>query len=247
MTEHLQDKLDYYEFLIGFVSHEIRNPLAAMVMFGKMLQDGSYGPMSSQQKEVVDRIMANATRIEHMTDDFLNLSLLEGKENFLTLEALHLYRDLIDPAIESLAKKSLFTPEQRTTFQPEVEEDVAVAADRRLIGIVFDNLFFNAVKYGREGGKIVYGWREEGDRILVHVQNEGQGVRPGDISVIFEKFIRLQDPNIPPQKGTGLGLFNVRKIIERHGGSIRAESIYGRTFDVLFTLPRKLPAPASGP
>jgi len=239
VSGQLQDKIDYYEFLIDFVSHEIRNPLSAVVMFTRLMKEGAYGELDPRQLEVLDRILANSTRIEHMTDDFLNLSLVENARTYLHPEELDLYPDIIVPAIDALEKKHLFTREQKQAFKNQVKKSVRVWADRRLMNVVIDNLFFNAVKYGREGGEITYGWRTRGEQVVIWVRNEGQGVRKKDLAVIFDKFVRLKDPKIPPKRGTGLGLFNVRRIIEMHGGRIWAESKYGSSFTILFTLPRR--------
>jgi signal transduction histidine kinase len=239
MAENLQDKVDYYEFLIDFVSHEVRNPLSAVIMFARLMKEGSYGNLSERQEEVLDRILANSARIEHMTDDFLNLSRIESQEAYIRKEKCDLYADIIHPAIVSLEKKLLFSHEQRKAFTAEVPESTAVSVDRNLILIVFDNLFFNAVKYGRPGGRITYGWKDGDGEMLINVSNEGQGVKKEDLEIIFDKFIRLKDPNIKPEKGTGLGLYNVRKIISMHAGRIWAESEYGRSFTVIFTLPKE--------
>jgi signal transduction histidine kinase len=241
MPEKLQQQVDHYQFLIGFVAHEVRNPLAAITLYVRLMLEGKYGALSPKQLEVLDRILANASRIEHMTDDFMNLTRVESQGGKPNLEETDLVGDLIEPAINSLMEKHLFEPEQRGLFVADTRESVRVLADRPLLAIVFDNLFYNAVKYGREGGLIGHGWRREGEMVEIRVRNEGQGVRPEALGTIFEKFIRINDPAIPPRKGTGLGLYNVRRIVELHGGTIRAESNYGRDFTVVFTLPAVLP------
>lgn len=244
MPEELRKKVDYYEFLLDFLSHEIRNPLTSMVMFGRLLREGSYGKLSERQEQVLDRILANAHRIEHMTRDFLNLSLVESEGRPLQMEELDLYADLIVPAVEGLRAKHLFPEGAERAFHPMVPASTQVRGDRSLLNVVFDNLLFNAVKYGRPGTPIGYGWHDEEEGVAVSIHNEGQGVRPEHLADIFEKFVRLKDPTIGPQKGTGLGLYNVRTIIEAHGGRIRAESEYGRSFTVTFSLPRRPACPA---
>ena len=78
----------------------------------------------------------------------------------------------------------------------------------------------------------------------MYVTNEGQGVRPEALAKVFTKFYRVQDEKMPPQPGTGLGLYNVQRIVRLHKGTIRASSRYGRDFTVRFTLPRPDAAPA---
>jgi signal transduction histidine kinase len=70
----------------------------------------------------------------------------------------------------------------------------------------------------------------------MRVYNEGKGVRPEDLGAIFGKFVRIKDTDLPSQPGTGLGLYNVQRIVKLHGGEIWAESDYGRNFAVWFTI-----------
>jgi signal transduction histidine kinase len=237
----LRDRIDYYEFLIGFIAHEVKNPLSAVVFFSRLMEEGGYGELKPRQREAVGHILANAARIEHMVEDFLNLTRLEGGGDFLRLEPLHLHRDVVDPVLEAMERKHLFAPDQRGRFVCESPGEVVVRGDRALLNVVFDNLFYNAVKYGREGGSIRYGWREDGDAARIHVVNEGLGVRKRDLKHIFVKFFRVRDPKMPERKGTGLGLYNVRRIVEMHRGMIEADSRYGRYFAIHFTLPLDTP------
>jgi two-component system phosphate regulon sensor histidine kinase PhoR len=78
------------------------------------------------------------------------------------------------------------------------------------------------------------------------VTNEGQGVKPEALAKVFTKFYRVQDEKMAPQPGTGLGLYNVQRIVRLHRGAIRATSRYGRDFTVRFTLPRPDAAPEVG-
>jgi signal transduction histidine kinase len=101
---------------------------------------------------------------------------------------------------------------------------------------LYDNLFFNAIKYGREDGRITWDCLVEDEHWLMRVYNEGKGVRPEDLGAIFDKFVRIKDTDLPSQPGTGLGLYNVQRIVKLHGGEIWAESDYGRNFAVWFTI-----------
>ena len=238
MPEEHKKRIDQAEFIINFVSHEIKNPLSAVIMFTRLFKEGAYGEVSDDQQETLDRILANAARIDHMTSDFLTLSSLESGDRFLQMEDLDFYDNIILPAITSLEKNLLFSPKQTKILKDRGDCGVRIRADRRLMTVVYDNLLFNAIKYGRQGGEITLGCREEPDQFVLNVYNEGQGVREEDLEFIFERFVRLKDPNMPSKRGTGLGLYNVRRIIEMHGGRIWPESEYGRYFNVLFTLPR---------
>ena len=122
-----------------------------------------------------------------------------------------------------------------------------VFADRQMLLTVYDNLFFNALKYGRTNGRITWGCAVRPRAWELFVTNEGQGVRPEALGKVFTKFYRVQDEKMPQQPGTGLGLYNVQRIVRLHRGTIRAASRYGRDFTVRFTIPRPAAdAPAKG-
>ena len=234
----LARKLDLYEFLMDFVSHEIRNPLNSIIMFGNLMAEGSYGGLTEEQQEVLQRMLVSAYRIEHMTGDFLNMRRVDSMEDVLHREWLSIKKDVILVAIRDLSEKFPHLSGRLAKVQEGDCSAGKVFADRQLLLTLYDNLLFNAVKYGREGGRISWDCLMEDDHWLMRVYNEGTGVRPQDLDSIFTKFVRIKDKEIPQQAGTGLGLYNVQRIVELHGGEIRAESEYGKNFAVWFTVPK---------
>jgi len=235
----IQRKLDLYEFLMDIIAHEIRNPLNSIIMFGNLLEEGAYGRLETRQAEVVRRMLESAYRIEHMTGDFLNLRRVDSGEELLHREWLDLEADLVGVTLRDLAAKF----PAHTARLARVERDGAavatrVHADRRLLLTVYDNLFFNALKYGRRNGRIAWGCRTDAGAWELWVTNAGQGVRKAELPAVFRKFHRVRDEKLPAQPGTGLGLYNVQRIVRLHGGRAWAESRYGRDFTVRFTLPR---------
>ncbi|HEY5999323.1 MAG TPA: HAMP domain-containing sensor histidine kinase [bacterium] len=238
-TDSVQRKLDLYEFLLDFIAHEIRNPLNSIIMFGNLLMEGAYGPMPQQQQEIIRRILASGYRIEHMAGDFLNLRRADGGEEALHREWLDLRADVVEATLRDLeAKFPSYSARLARVQRERCGSPVRVFADRQLLLTVYDNLFFNALKYGRTNGTITWGCSVRGRAWEMFVANEGQGVRPEALGKIFTKFYRVQDEKMPQQPGTGLGLYNVQRIVRLHGGSIRATSRYGRDFTVRFTIPR---------
>jgi signal transduction histidine kinase len=115
-----------------------------------------------------------------------------------------------------------------------------IIADPALMRIVYSNLITNAIKYGRSGGTITLGFREDTNCYRLHVKNEGPGIARERLNEIFAKFVRFEIKELGKQVGTGLGLYNTREIIEKHGGKIWAESVEGTWADFIFTLPNSL-------
>ncbi len=236
--DEMTRKLDLYEFLMDFVSHEIRNPLNSIIMFGNLMAEGAYGELSEEQQEIMKRILVNSYRIEHMTGDFLNMRRVDSKEDILRKEWLHLKKDVILVTLADLAEKFPHLAGRLGRVQEGDCSAGKVLADRQLLLTLYDNLLFNALKYGREEGRISWDCLMEEDHWLMRVYNEGKGVKGEDLGSIFDKFTRIKDNEIPSQPGTGLGLYNVQRIVQLHGGRVWAESDYGRNFAVWFTIPR---------
>jgi two-component system phosphate regulon sensor histidine kinase PhoR len=208
-------------------------------MFGNLLTEGAYGALPQQQKEVIGRILASGYRIEHMTGDFLNLRRVDGGEEMLHREWLDLRADVVEVTLRDLAAKFPSYAARLARVQRQgCQSPVRIFADRQMLLTVYDNLFFNALKYGKPGGRIVWGCAVRPRAWEMFVTNEGQGVRPEALAKIFTKFYRVQDKKMPQQPGTGLGLYNVQRIVRLHRGTIRAASRYGRDFTVQFTIPR---------
>ncbi len=110
---------------------------------------------------------------------------------------------------------------------------------------LFENLLSNAVKYGRPGGlitlacRLLDGWAE------FSVRNEGEGLAPERRGELFQKFSRIEIADSKKaHRGTGLGLFICKKIVEAHGGAIHADSAVGQWIEFRCTLPLASPAPA---
>jgi signal transduction histidine kinase len=116
--------------------------------------------------------------------------------------------------------------------------DIQVVADPSMLEIVYRNLFGNALKYRSPEGKISYGVEIRNDRYVFNVWNEGPGVEKDQTDLIFEKFYRVSDESTREKRGTGLGLYNIRGIIQAHGGRIWCESEPGYWINFLFDIPR---------
>jgi len=106
------------------------------------------------------------------------------------------------------------------TLENDIAPALALNADRDLLRIVYDNLLSNAIKYGREGGKIALESRENGGKVTLSILNEGNGIPSDRMPQLFKKFSRLAGAEYAKKKGTGLGLYICKEIVEKHGGKI---------------------------
>ena len=124
--------------------------------------------------------------------------------------------------------------------EDHISEELVLNVDGNLLRIVYDNLLSNAIKYGREGGAIVLDARADDGHVTLSVLNESDAGIPKDkLPLLFEKFRRLDSPEYAGKKGTGLGLYICKEIVEKQGGEIWAESEEGEWVRFSFTLPDK--------
>jgi len=235
-NQHLQTLNHNYLDMLGFVSHELKNPLASCMMNGYSLRDQILGELNPRQRKAIESIVRNLEYFQSMIKNYLDLSRIEKGELEVHKQPVRLYAEVIAPVIQGLERQ---IEEMRMHIENELPaEDVVLSADPDLLTIVYDNLIENALKYGKEGGRIVLGAKQEDDHWRLHVWNEGPGIAEDQLPRLFKKFSRIERPGLPRKKGTGLGLFVTKEIIERHGGAIWAESEEGAWINFVFTLPK---------
>ena len=134
----------------------------------------------------------------------------------------------------SAASLTIREPGRPVLFR--IEPGVSAVCDPDLLRVVLDNLLGNAVKYGREGTEVLVSVRRDGVRLRVEVRNAGVGVAPDKIPSLFQKFYRIHDPALMAAKGTGVGLYLVRRFVELHGGRVGVEGEYGKWITFWFEI-----------
>jgi two-component system NtrC family sensor kinase len=240
-TEAAERNRAYLEML-GFVTHELKSPLASIVFGIGSLREGILGPLNEAQQAAL-RSSAHAADYLHATiANYLNLSRLEEGDLGLELRDVPLKREVVQPLLERLSE---LAAERGMRLSSDVDEDLVARCDKALVASVFQNLVSNAIKYGGAGGRVrVQVSRGADDVLTCSVWNEGPGFATGEGERLFRRFSRLRTDRNDTHPGTGLGLFVSRQIVERHGGRIWAESDPGHWARFSFTLP---PAPLREP
>jgi hypothetical protein len=230
-----------YAEMLGFVSHELRSPLAAIVSTANTLAEGYYGPLAEPVRERIGRMRLQAERLLGLTRDYLDLAWLDSGEMRIRPEPeVELVARVIAPAEEAVEP---LWRERGMRYRRLVPEGPLVArCDPALLCSVLTNLLANGAKYGREGGALELAITRDEARLTLAVFNQGPGFPPEDQARLFRRFSRLPRPELLRQKGTGLGLYLAWRIVEAHGGRIRAESEPGQW--ARFTV--ELPAGESG-
>jgi len=223
-----------YLEMLGFVTHELKSPLASIVFGIGSLRDGLLGPLTGEQEAALRAAAHSADYLSATIANYLNLGKLEGSRLELELEDVAIGPEVVEPLVERTAE---LAAEGGIRFENRIGTEVVARCDRRLAAAVLDNLISNAIKYGRAGGLV----RLEAERSApevwtIRVWNEGPGFPPESADRLFRKFSRIPGERGDTKPGTGLGLYVSRQIVERHGGRIWAESEPGAWARFSFTL-----------
>ena len=227
----------YFEML-GFVSHELRSPLASIVMNIETFQAGYLGPLEDRQEEKLGRMKAKAQYLLGLVEEYMNLARVEsGRLDLNPREDVDIVNEVVGRSLEIVGS---LIEEKRMTLRREMPDgEVRSWGDPGLLVIALVNLLGNAAKYGNEGGEIRL-WVEPGAAVLrIRVRNTGPGFPPDQRARLFRKFSRLPSPELMKRKGTGIGLYTTWRIVQQHGGRIWADSEPGLWAEFGFEIPRR--------
>jgi signal transduction histidine kinase len=219
---------------VGMLSHDLRNPLSAVIATLDLALDGSLGPLNSDQRQFLGNAMSDSRRMLEMLNDFL-----DGYK----YEAVELKLDKAEFDLGQLVARTMeeFSPLASERQIELVHEDPAVhmvrADEGKLIRVV-SNLISNAVKFTPRGGRVTLRVAPRPKSYEVSVADTGEGIPPEDLERIFEKFYQVEKRRLGRKAGTGLGLPLCKKVVEAHGGSIWVESVHGQGSRFTFTIPR---------
>jgi two-component system NtrC family sensor kinase len=233
------DKNRAYMETLGFVTHELKSPLASIVFALNSIRERLLGPLTDAQLAVLKSSARSADYLNTTIANFLNLSRIEEGALNLKLAKILLRSRIIDPVIQLLSEMA---SDNEMKIETTIPSDLEITCDPDLLTSVFQNLVSNAIKYGKKHGTIIISRENESDADLFwfSVYNEGIGFSPQDLQDLFKKFTRFGLKEYSTKTGTGLGLFVTKNIIQNHGGQIRAESEYGLWAKFNFSIPRSV-------
>jgi len=236
--EQLTQANKYYAEILGFVSHELQSPIAAMVTDAKLLVDGYLGELNEKQRRKLESSIGKGQYLLTLVRDYLNLSRLEDTSLKANIRPdINLRAQVIEPIIDLVWTE--LTAKRMSLERYYADNLPTVECDAGIMRIALGNLLINAVKYGREGGRIRL--HAGADDALVHltVWNEGPGFACSDRTKLFRKFVRLGDPKLKKEKGTGLGLYSTWRIMQLHRGRVTARSEQGAWAEFSLSFPMR--------
>ena len=251
--EQLEEANHAYTQMLGFVSHELKSPVASMVTDAQILAQGYLGEVTPEQKTKIESMARKGQYLLSLVREYLDLARVEGGELQLAPRSrVNVNEEVIEEAIDLVRPQLDAHGMVLVTELPQAPVP-QVCCDPVLLRIVLVNLLDNAVKYGNEGGEvrvtaeIAAPRGSNAARLRVSVCNEGPGFSAEQRNKLFRRFSRLDDPALKTRRGTGVGLYNAWRIIQLHNGRITAKSKHGEWAKFSFEVPATpdCPAPAA--
>ncbi len=216
--------------LISTMSHELRAPLGVIMGYNDLLLEGAFGPLNSEQDEILRRVEKSVQEALDLVNNTLNLSRFEAGRLPLDLEEVQ----LVDLIRKLDAETHEFQHKPGVSFVWTVPADLPhLYTDPAKLKIVLKNLIINAIKFTEQGSVTFTVRRHEGG-VEFCVTDTGIGMAPDEVPFIFERFRQLGSDALHRRGGVGLGLYITRRLLEMLGGRISVESTlgHGSTFRV---------------
>ncbi|WP_119072903.1 ATP-binding protein [Aggregatilinea lenta] len=230
---------------LSTVSHDMRSPLTFMKGYCDMM--GLVGPLNERQTTFVEKIESGVMQMSDMVEKILEAGRLDPETGSYELareatDVTALAQRAVTSMTAAADKKGLTL---RSAIQPNMP---AMNLDSGMVGSAFTNLVENAVKYTPEGGQVEVQARIVDGNLRFSVSDNGLGISESDQQKLFRRNVRIRRKEWERVKGSGLGLFIVKNVAQRHGGDVWVESAPGQGSTFIFMIPleginRPRPAP----
>jgi len=209
-----------YLDLVGFVSHEFKGILSSVILNTYSLRQGILGNINEAQEKTLKSMARNLDYLAVTVKNFLSLSRIEKEEMHVDRNKILVKENIFDTSADAFMQQA---KDKDMKVVNNIESGLEVMADAGLMQVVANNLLNNAVKYGKEGGSIILSSRRYENIVEIEVYNDGMPIAIVDLDKLFKRFSRILYRSQENIKGSGIGLFITKEIIQKHGGNIWVE------------------------
>lgn len=226
-----QMKLDF----VSMASHELKTPLTSIVGYLSVFLDENRNKIPKESLLLLDKAFIASQQLQTLIQNLLNVNKIEREQLSVSPEAID-YLTILSKAVDDL-KSQANQKNIILTLIPPAETLPKVLADPIRLGEVITNLVANAINYTNPNGKVEVSMKVSPNDVTTTVSDNGVGIPPEAIPHLFSKFFRVSNSLQQANKGTGLGLYITKSIIEKLHGKIWVESEAGKGSRFSFTLP----------
>ncbi len=220
---------------VSLTAHQLRTPLSAIKGALRMLLDGDFGEITTEQRDCIEKIYRSNQRMVALVDNLLDATRIgEGRYCYkpTPVQIENTVRLVVDSFKEEAKRKKI-----KLEFKKPKTKLPKVKVDQGKIRIAINNLLDNAIRYTPAGGEVTVSLKRGKKEIEFSVKDTGAGIPKSQKEHIFTKFFRGTNAVRIETEGIGLGLFIAKNIIEAHGGKIWFESKENKGTTFHFTLP----------
>jgi two-component system phosphate regulon sensor histidine kinase PhoR len=232
---------------VAIAAHELRTPMTPIKGFISMLAQDEFDSFSfEERKEYYQIIELNVDRLGRLINDLLNVTRIErGVALQLFWEEVNL-SELAESVFE--VQRGMTNTDKHPLVLESVPENIVATVGRDQVEQILQNLVSNAIKYSPEGGEVRIIIREEPEKqtVLMGVRDHGTGIPESAKAKLFKPYLRIHNPKTAGVKGTGVGLYLVKHLVEAHHGSIWCESELGKGTTFWFRIPKAPPEAVEG-
>lgn len=225
--------------LISVSAHQLRTSLTSMKWILKMFVDGDFGVLNAEQKNFIEKAMVSDERMLRLVNEMLSINHAEDTLETMHTQALDVVK-LLEEVNFDFTGESYKRGIELIFLKPTLAIS-PVLADLEKIRVVFQNLIENAIKYSNKGDRVVVTVHELPEMIEISVRDTGIGIPVEAQASIFQKSFRADNAQKQDVVGSGLGLYTTKRIVEKHTGTIRFESVAGEGTTFFVTLPKATP------
>ena len=218
------------------VSHDLRSPLTSMQGFANMLELGLVGELNEKQAHFIDKILSGITQMTALVDNIQDAGRYDPETGFYDLSRSHC--DLKEIVNRIVDNHLVPAEKQELKLSWFVDDNVPVInADMHMLERAITNLIDNAIKYTPNGGSVDVRVEKRDEQVVISVSDSGYGISPENQKHLFERHVRIPRQEHKKIKGSGLGLFIVRSVAQRHGGDAWVRSVEGEGSTFYMSIP----------
>lgn len=235
-VQHYIDLNKTKDEFISLASHQLRTPATGVKQYLGMVLEGMAGDVSDKQQLLLQKAHESNERQLTIVTDLLKVAQIDAGKVQIIPTSVNI-ADLLTDVIKE--QEDTHVARKQTVKLKNFADHPLALVDPDKMRMVFENLIDNASKYSEPGKPIKVTLKEQKERIVVMVSDQGVGIAPKDMERLFEKFNRIHNHLSDHVGGTGLGLYWAKKVVDLHGGTIKVTSVLGKGTTFTIYLPKK--------